>query len=135
MHKQVIDKGKPVFDWAQINEMSEKFGFEIILLHDIPEIKKSTKYPYKEIVDYFGTDYFCSSLDYMIAYALYEGYDQIDIGFKFFLGDVDFTDSLWEKCGCEYWLGRAQGAGVKVKTLEGSNIFMTRTGEPYAING
>ena len=135
MHKQVIEKGKPVFDWDDINKVSKKFGFEIILLHDIPEIEKFTKYPYKEIVEEFGTEYFCSTIDYMIAYALYKGYGEIDIGFHFLLGDVDFTDSLWEKCGVEYWLGRAEGMGVKIRNLKGSNIFITRTGESYAING
>ena len=72
----------------------------------------------------------------MIAYALYKGYEEIDIGFHFFPGDVDFIDSLWEKCGCNYWLGRAEGMGVNVGVIgESSNIFETRTGEPYAIKG
>jgi hypothetical protein len=135
MHKQVEVKYKPFFNWNEINEYSDKYGFEIILLHDIPEIKESTKYPYKLITKYFRREYYCSTLDYMIAHALYEGFDEIELCFKFFLGDVDFTDSLWEKCGVNYWLGRAEGMGVKVIVPYGSNAFETRTGEPYAIKG
>lgn len=135
VHKQVEVNGKPVFDWDDINEKAKEYGFEIILLHDIKEVKEYTKYPYKEIVDYFGTDYFCSSLDYMIAYAIYTGYDEIDILTIFLLEDVDYTDSLWEKCGVEHWLGRAQAMGVKVNNLPLSNVFAMRYGRPYAING
>ena len=134
MHKQVIAKYKPVFDWDKINAFSDQYGFDIILLHDIPETNKYTKYPYDKIVDAFKTDFFCSTIDYMIAYALYKKYDEIEICFDYFLGDVDYTDSLWEKCGANYWIGRAEGMGVRVDTSD-SNVFTTRSGEPYAING
>jgi len=134
MHKQVKrSNGEPYFNWEEMREYADKYEFEIIALHNIP-IEK-TKYPYQEIVDYFSTDYFTSTFCYMIAYAMFEGFTGITFtGINFFQGVSDTRDDLLERCGLEYWIGRAEQAGITV-TIDGGNLLTTRTGEPYAING
>lgn len=136
-HKQVYkNNSEPTFDWDDINKQSGKHGFEIISQFDIKELNKYTKFPMDEIKDFFKTEYFCSSIDYMIAYAIYQEYQKIIMDFEFKLFDTPYpNDSLWEKAGIEHWSGRAMGKGIQVDLLPPSNIFYTRTGERYAING
>ena len=115
---------------------SEKCGFKIVSRHDIPELKSPEKYPFDKICRHFKTTYFASTHCYMIAYALYYGYERISLyGFDF-VKDVSKTeDDLWERCGTEYWIGRAEGMGVDVRTILPSSLLQTKDGIPYALNG
>ncbi len=77
-----------------------------------PAIPTSIRYPLEELVDHFQTDYFTNTVTYMLALAIYEGIDAIDLyGVNMTLG----TEYENEKGGVEYWIGRAQGQGIKVK--------------------
>jgi len=134
MHKQVYIKGKPAFDWDEINEYSEKHRFEVISLHKIPELK-STIYPWVDILNEFNSDYHTSSFDYMIALAIYEGYKRI----RFY--GVEFSslnkppDCLHERLGAEYWIGRAHERGIEIILNPESTLLTTTTGRPYAFDG
>ena len=134
-HKQVIVNGVSHFDWKHINILSKKYGFEVITLHELEELP-ATMYPYEEIIKEFKTNYFCSSFDYMIAYALYKGFNKLRFkGVHFVDFITDETDSFPERCGVEFWIGLAIGRGVEISIEEGCSILQTRTGEPYAIDG
>lgn len=84
-------------------------------------------YPIEKIIKKFGTKYFCNSIAYMIAYALYYGYKKI------YLYGVDFDEADWdrqrqkqqEERGDEFWMGVALGMGVDVITPIESNIGKT----------
>lgn len=86
---------------------------------------------------YFKTDYFASSFDYMVAYALLMGYKKIDFYDTGFVAKVsDKTDDFWERCGLEYWIGRANGMGVETYIDKSCyNLLNTRTGLRYAFDG
>ena len=134
MHRQVIQpNGAEVFNWEHITGMMFRHSFEVVALHDIP--METTPYPYDDIVDYFGTEYIASSHSYMLVYALYHGYTKVHIyGTHFYPGISTSADDLYERCGLEYWIGRANGMGVEVE-VHGGDLLITSTGEPYAIHG
>ena len=63
------------------------------------------------IRDTIGEPYLSSSIAYEIALAIYEGFEEIH------LYGVDLNteaEYAWQKPGVEYWLGIAQGRGIKV---------------------
>jgi len=87
----------------------------------IPEVPNSVKFPLEEILETFkgrsGERYFTNSVSYMIAYALYEGlvsgrqWDEIHIyGVDMAVG----VEYIAQRPSCEYWIGIAEGMGVKV---------------------
>jgi len=68
-------------------------------------------YPLQEIATHFKSDYILTTIDHMIAYAIYQKFEMICMwGF-----DVLDNGAYFEqKARAEYWLGRAQGAGIEV---------------------
>jgi len=79
-------------------------------------------YPLGEIRDRFGTDYFCSSIDYMLALALLEGAKEIHL----YGVDMSMTDEYaHQKPSAEYWIGYARGMGVTV-VVHGKNSRVMR---------
>ncbi len=89
---------------------------------------KCEAYPLKEIIAKFGTSYFSTTIPYMIAYAMLHGYEQIDL---YGIDHVQHTSYVLEKCGVEYWTGRAEQAGIKVNVSKGSAICKTFNGKLY----
>jgi hypothetical protein len=124
-HGQVIDgAGDENFNWNEINAT----GIQVIGTHIVPELKNYSPYPYEQIVKEFGTDYFSDTICYMLAYAIYRGYDRI------YMYGVDMmtTGEYWEeKGGVEYWIGFARGKGIEVITQKESELMKTITGKPY----
>lgn len=140
MHKQVyttVELGKEaIFDFNDMQQASEQYGFQIVSWHDIKEFKNPEKFPFTDLCKFFKTTYFASSHCYMIAYALYKGFDRIRMFGMGFVNEVSkHDDDLWERCGTEYWIGRAEGMGIPVEVHLPSPLLVTRTGEPYALNG
>lgn len=73
-------------------------------------------YPLNTIIEKFKTNYFNNSIAYMIAYALYKGYKQIN------LWGVDIekrSEYEFERPCVLYWIGIARGYGVQVNTSSG----------------
>ena len=119
--------GTDSWDFDDLN----KLNIPIVSLHNFPEIKKLVRYPYNKIIEKFdgmGREFFTNSICYMIAYALYKGYDEIK------LYGVDMATSMeyiLERGGIEYWIGRAEGLGVKITNTQGSMVCKTPMGIPY----
>lgn len=69
------------------------------------------RYPYEDVCEYFGTNRFSNSFCYMIAFALYLGYDEIHTyGVNFIMAD-EYTEEI---PGVEFWLGMAHARGVRL---------------------
>ncbi|MGE5404617.1 MAG: hypothetical protein ACM3PP_06725 [Candidatus Saccharibacteria bacterium] len=84
------------------------------------DIPASVKYPLEEIIAHFNRQYFKSTLDYMLALALYEGFEEIHIyGVDMAAG----SEYSHQKPSLEYWIGRAEGMGVKVVLPAGSDLL------------
>ena len=78
-------------------------------------------YPLEEIYDKYKSKYFTSSIAYMIAYAIYCKVDSIrleGIG-------LDYADEyMHQKPAVAYWLGRAEGEGIKVSWIKLTPPFL-----------
>jgi hypothetical protein len=75
------------------------------------DIKNSEPYPLEEVKKCFGIDYFADSCCYMIALAIYQGFQHIILyGFTYGWGST-YVD---EKPGVTFWLGVALGRGLKI---------------------
>lgn len=84
------------------------------------DIPASVKYPLDEMVKHFGRQYFKSTLDYMMALALYEGFEEIHL---YGVNMADNIEYAHQRPSMEYWIGRAEGMGVKVALPEGCDLM------------
>jgi len=85
-------------------------------------------YPIKEIIHSYNSMYFSSTVCYMIAYAMYLGYEAIDL----YGIDHSFTSEyVLSKGGVEYWIGRAEGIGVKIDIPKDSALCKTPGNKLY----
>lgn len=86
-------------------------------------------YPYKEVTEFFGTDYFSNTVDFALALAIYEGYDDIHLWGVTMEMESEYA---YQKPGVDFWCGVAIGRGVKI-TVHGSasRIMKTQDGLVY----
>ena len=85
-------------------------------------------YPIDEITDHFKTRFFGNSICYMIAYALYMGYERIVLwGCNIKPGPAD-EPIVKNHPGIEFWIGYAMGAGVEVQVQGNSYIMSLKQG-------
>lgn len=92
---------------------------------DVPYIDLES-YPLQEVIKFFGTDYFNSTVDYAIALAVYEDFKKIDLyGMNMTAG----SEYLHQKPGIEFWVGIAKGKGIEVNIC--GNLLMTIDNKLY----
>jgi len=97
-------------------------------------VPNSLRFPLEEMLKTYtargltGARYFTNSISYMLAYALYEGlacghqWDEIHIyGVDMAVGP-EYTA---QRPSCEYWIGIAEGMGVKVYIPDASDLCKT----------
>lgn len=100
----------------------------LISVNAYPEHSLSMAYPLRDIIDFFGTDYLGSTLDYAIAYAIYKGARELDLyGINLESG----TEYTMQKPSAEFWLGVAKGRGIKVKIHGESRLLKTGNKKLY----
>jgi hypothetical protein len=75
-----------------------------------PDIPQSVRFPRERILSEFRR-YFSSQAAWMIALALTEGVTHI--GF-FGIHYEHSSERDWQRAGCEYWMGMAEGRGVQL---------------------
>jgi hypothetical protein len=100
----------------------------IYLLQSYPEIPGSVAYPTRRMQESFAWDshpeeLFTSSLDWMLALAIAERFQRIEIY------GADMWDAPHERGdqrnGAHFWIGRALGAGIDVHLPDGSSLCKT----------
>jgi len=98
-----------------------------------PKVPNSVQFPLDEVLKTFsnltGKRYFTNSISYMLAFALYEGiitgrqWDEIHIyGVDMAVG----TEYEVQRASCEYWIGIAEGMGIKMYIPDSSDLNKTR---------
>jgi hypothetical protein len=86
------------------------------------DIPNSIKFPLAELQAKFG-NYFTNSISFMIALALFEGYEEIGIwGVDMAVG----KEYIKERPSVEHMIGIAQGRGVKVFIPDGCDLLKSR---------
>lgn len=123
------------YDWSSKNQRwsvasaSKHYGKDIDLyfcLHDgetVEDSKTITQdtYPLQEIITEYNSGYFACSIAYMIAYAMYKGVKKINLyGVDMSIG----SEYQYERPSVLYWIGRAEGLGVKVNTTINTGNFL-----------
>lgn len=74
--------------------------------------------------------FYSNSLCYMIAYAIYLGYDKISLyGCDMVWG----SEYVLEKGGMEHWIGIAQGRGIEVFVAPGGHLCVSLSGDKYGM--
>ena len=91
--------------------------YMIDLRADIPA---SVRYPIEAAITLAGRDYFTSSISYMIALAMIEGFEEIHLyGINLAIGD----EYAYEKPNAEWWIGMALGRGIRVIVPQASSLL------------
>jgi hypothetical protein len=99
--------------WADQDAFLRKnHGKPIYMLEARPEYPCVRPYPIDEVVRGLGRRYFTNGLAYMVALALLEGrFAEIQV----WGADMRHSEEYAIQRPCfEYWLGRCEGAGIKV---------------------
>jgi len=87
------------------------------------DIPTCMSYPFQDVMDTFGTDFFADSCCYMIALAILKGFKVISLyGFNYSHGSTYVS----EKPGVTFWLGMAIGMGCSVN-INGKDSELLKT--------
>lgn len=129
-----------VYKYEGVKRVDKLFSFNPP--HEIPwldELRKkkytvvswqdyaTERYPLEEIIDFFRVDYFSCSLSYMVALAIYRGYEVI----RFYGAGMGAARYLAQKGGVEFWLGVAIGRGIEIYSSPETHLLKTVTGNRY----
>ena len=111
--EQELAQRKVYWDW--INQQ----GSTAMVQSVGPEAPNATAFPLDAVLERFAEGYFTNTISYMIALALVEGCEELALyGVDMALtGDPDIEESNeygLQRPSCEFYLGIAVGAGVKV---------------------
>lgn len=103
-----------------------------------PEWPSALAFPYQEVIDWArghgvtGADYFTNSVSWMIAHAhmgLERNHLDLGRGGEIGLWGIDMAVAHEEygqqRPSCEFWLGFAEGRGIKVTISERSDLLKT----------
>lgn len=99
------------YDLDAFVKVMNETGAPFVTSYCIPGLEHCTPYPLKEITEKYGVMYFTNTICFMIALALYEGYDSIDLWGVNQAGKIEYIN---ERRGVEFWLGLAAGMGTKI---------------------
>lgn len=120
----------PFYAGYEFCEWLKTYDKPIITSKAYPEWPTSESYPIMEVAHYFGLPLgiaMYSTVDYMIALAIYEGATNIDL---FGVDMADGTGPLEMRCGTAQWIGAAHARGVLVRSFVGSFFqFFTHPGQ------
>ena len=110
-------------------DLINKADVPLISVKKYKDIPKSVNFPLKKIVKRFGINYFASSFAFMIALAIYEGYDHIIF---YGVNQNGFWERWEEKACVEFWLGMAKARGIKVSIFgKSSGLLVNPFKKPY----
>ncbi len=102
--------------------------YSVRLLKEFPNL---ILYPLEDIVDYFKLPiaYFSSGPEYMIAWAIREGFKEMSL---FGLNMTVDKEYIEQKPGMEFWIGIALGKGLKVNLQhDHCSLLKTRDSNLY----
>ena len=117
-HSYDINVGRDVghHEW-----LTQVRNFPIYMQKREPDVPMSVPFPKNEFVSIFG-NYFTNSISWEIATAIYEGFEEISI---FGVDMAQEGEYKFERPSCEWIIGWARGAGIKVNIPEQSDLFKT----------
>ena len=106
--------------YAKHIEKVNEHGIPYLTLKHYDFIPTSEPYPVDAISRHFGIDYFTGGVDYMMAYALWKGVEEIDL---YGVHTVRDDEYLYQKPSLEFWIGVAVGQKTKIR-VHGSQTLL-----------
>lgn len=96
----------------------QKIEIPVMMWETHPDIPMSRAYPLQGVTDMFRTRLFCSGLDWQIACALYEEFEEIEL-YGFRMGHPHYVHQVGSG---RWWLKQCADRGVKVTHLSPSKL-------------
>lgn len=84
------------------------------------DIPGSVRFPLEEMCEQLDSKYFTCCPAYMVAWAIAMGYKEMHI---YGIDLAQETEYAYQRPAMEYWLGRAEGAGIKVHVPRESDLL------------
>jgi len=91
-------------------EFLQSIGPKVTIARPHPELPEATIFPKDEALERFGRGAFTSSISWMMAKAIMEGYEEIGL---WGIDMVAQEEYAWQRPGCYYFLGVCKGQGIK----------------------
>lgn len=107
-YKCRFDENINYYDWLK------KATVPIYMQEKYDNIPNSVEYPLKNIINIFG-DYFTNTISYMIALAIYEGYEEIALYGVNMESDGEYQD---QRPSVEYFIGIQKGKSLINNTFK-----------------
>jgi hypothetical protein len=107
--------------------MMEQTKFPIYMQEKNPDIPMSVRFPKEKIMEEFG-NYFTNSISWEIALAVMEGFKEIHL---YGVDMATHSEYAYERPSVEYFLGWAQGRGIKIMIPQKSDLLKTLWLYPY----
>ena len=101
-------------------ERLRDLDISIIAHRWIPIIPKSIPYPFMEVFDAFEYPYFTCTMCWQLALVILMKYKEV---FLIGIDLMDYWERRYQKAAVEYWLGLAQGGGIKVRVSLESGLL------------
>lgn len=95
-------------------------GVPVVCGEPDPEIPLSEPYPLESVSGLIGHPYFTSSIAYMLADAIYKGYERIVLH-RLLVLPVSGEYMMQKPC-LDFWCGLALGRGIQLSISEDSNL-------------
>ena len=118
---------KPRRHWRWLHKPRD---YPVYMLRSFPKIPNCIEYPLQEVTNFlFGNkllkggdpiSFYSSSVDYMLALAMYEGFDRIEL-YGIEMGTA--TEYRYQQKGCALFIGMALARGIEVY-MPGNSILM-----------
>lgn len=86
-----------------------------------------TRYPLEDVIKTIGRDYFESSIAFMFALAIHEGFEEIGM---WGVGMKANTEYAYQRPNMEWLLGLARGRGIKIYMPESTPLLKFNGGKP-----
>lgn len=91
-------------------------------------IALSREFPLKEVVDFVKVPYFSNTICYMLAYAMFQKVDSVDL---YGIAQMGAHEYVQEKAGVEFWIGMLLGHGIQVNIKTTSALLQNSSSYPY----
>ena len=118
-----IFRGQNVGEYvAQLGQWANEINCPVYMQKVWPEVPTSMVYPLKAMIEKYG-NYFTNSISYMLALAIHEGFEEIHVYGVDMAVDTEYHH---QRPSCEYFLGLAQGMGIKTYIPDTADLLKVR---------
>lgn len=100
----------------------KKWDCPVYMWKPVKEVPSSVQFPFKELVERFG-DYFNNTISWLIAFAIHEGFKEIHV---YGVDMATHSEYSHQRPSCEYFIGLAQGMGIKVVLPPETTLLKTK---------